>query len=271
MAAPAYREYAPRAALADFVHCVWTFSAEADDAPQPIAPDGRCELIVQRGAPYREVESGTVQPLAVFAGQVTQPLILVATGAVDVVGVRFRPEAARAFLGRAADKATDRRIDLSELHGEEAAWLIAHVRAAKSAREAADAAESYVERRVNGAALDRHVCAAVAALLANEDVAAPADVSERQFQRRFKAEVGVSVRELQSVLRFRRVFDAIDAPGPPGWIEAALTAGYFDQPQMARDFRRYLGVSSRQWVAQRAGLATVLAQAPESYKKRPPR
>jgi AraC-like DNA-binding protein len=68
-------------------------------------------------------------------------------------------------------------------------------------------------------------------------------------------------------LRFRRVFDEIEKPGPRGWVEAALAAGYFDQPQMARDFRRYLGMSSRQWVQQRAGLAKALT-APETYKKR---
>lgn len=68
------------------------------------------------------------------------------------------------------------------------------------------------------------------------------------------------------MLRFRRVFDSIEGPGPPGWVEAALAAGYFDQPQMARDFRRFLGVSSRQWAAQRVGLAKALA-ASETYKK----
>jgi transcriptional regulator GlxA family with amidase domain len=78
-------------------------------------------------------------------------------------------------------------------------------------------------------------------------LATGAELSERQLQRRFKAHVGVSPRQLQSVLRFRRVFDAIERTGPPGWVEAALAAGYFDQRQMARDFRRYLGVSARQW------------------------
>lgn len=269
MDAPAYREFAPRESLAAFVHCVWTFSAPADATPQPIAPDGRCELILQRGAPYREVESGLVQPAVLFAGQVTQPLTLVATGAVDVVGVRFRPEAARAFLGRAAEKATDLRLDLVALHGEAATELEARVRAAPDAQRAAELAEDYVEQRVQGASIDPVVRDAVAALLAGGDALAPSDLSERQFQRRFKAEVGVSARELQSVLRFRRVFDEIERPGPAGWVEAALAAGYFDQPQMARDFRRYLGVSSRQWVQQRAGLAKALTTS-ESYKKRRP-
>jgi len=266
-AAPDYREYAPRPALQDYVRCVWTFNAPADEVVQPIAPDGHCELIVQRGAPYREVETGAVQPIALFAGQLTQPLSLQATGTVSVIGVRFKPEAARAFLGCTADKATDKRLPLAQVHGERADWLAAAVRGAADLRTAANIAEDYVEARLHGAKLDAPVREVVTRLLAGEDASAPAGLSERQFQRRFKSHVGVSPRQLQSVLRFRRVFEAIERPGPPGWVEAALAAGYFDQPQMARDFRRYLGVSARQWAQQRAGLAKALTRAPESYKK----
>lgn len=255
-AEPLYREFPSRGALREYVHCVWTFQAPFDATPQPIAPDGRCELIIQCGAPYREGDE-SLQPRVLFAGQITQPLTLQATGEVGVVGVRFRPEAARAFLGSAADKVTDKRVALADVHaaiGEDLDVV-------------ADRVQDYVAERMRGAVIDETVRAAVAAMLSGEAFTPPAVLSERQWQRRFKAEVGVSPRQFQSVLRFRRVFDEIDKPGPPGWVEAALAAGYFDQPQMARDFRRFLGVSARQWAAQRAGLARALTVAPETYKK----
>ncbi len=261
-AAPLYRELQPRACLRDFVHCIWTFEAPADDAPQPIAPDGCCELIVQCGALYRESD-GAEQPRVLFAGQITQPLTLCASGPVAVVGVRFRPEAARAFVGHSAERTTDKRVALRDLHGDAARRL----EPGDNLDVIAERTQDYVDARMRGAVLDADVCAAVAAMFDGRPVDAPAALSERQWQRRFKAEVGVSPRQLQSVLRFRRVFDAIDAPGPTGWVEAALAAGYFDQPQMARDFRRFLGVSARQWAAQRVGLSRALTAAPETYKK----
>ncbi len=267
MTAPDYREHPPRPALRDYVRCVWTFAAPADDTPQPIAPDGCCELIVHVRATYLERGEGgdVVQPRVLFAGQITEPLNLVAQGETSVVGVRFQPWAAQAFLGADASSATDKRLDLATLHGEAAAAL---PRALASVASSAwvDVAQDYVATRVWNATIDPHVRAAVEALEAERDAPAPEGLSERQWQRRFKAEVGVSPRQLQSVFRFRRVFDAIERPGPPGWVEAALAAGYFDQPQMARDFRRFLGLSSRQWVMQRAGLAKALTS--ETYKKR---
>jgi AraC-like DNA-binding protein len=274
---PIYREFAPRAALVEFVHVIWTFSAPHDETPQPIAPDGRSELIVHCGNPYREHGVVEVQPRVLFAGQLTKPLTLVAHGDIAVVGVRFWPDGARAFLGRSVDAATDRRLDLAVLHGEAAVNLGQAVRAIKDLREAAELAEDYVETRLAGAHIDAIVREAVTRLLAGQGTRTPAGVSERQFQRRFKAEVGVNPRTLQTILRFRRVFDAIEHPEISGWVEAALTAGYFDQPQMARDFRRFLGCTAREWAAQRAGLAQALTASgqvrdpvSDAYKKDKP-
>lgn len=258
---PSYREFAPRKSLRNFVRCVWTFEAPFDEAPQPIAPDGCCELIVQCGSLYRE-DNGLLQSRVLFAGQITTPLTLHATGPVAVVGVRFRPEAARAFIGQPADKVTDQRVALSALFGAAAG----EIEAGSDLDEVVQRVQDYVETRVCGSEIDASVCAAVTAMIEGQAAFAPHALSERQWQRRFKAEVGVSPRAFQSVLRFRRVFDAIDKPEPPGWVETAMAAGYFDQPQMARDFRRFLGVSARQWAAQRVGLAKALTTAPETYK-----
>jgi hypothetical protein len=255
-----YREHPPRRAIAPFVRCVWTFAPEPDEAPQRIAPDGYPELIVHAGVPYMERQGADYveQPLVLFAGQLTRPLTLLARDGAAVIGVRFQPYAARAFLGVSAETAVDRRLDLQDVHGAAASALAACVRRGPDAPAQIATVEEYVEARFDGAALDAEVRACVEALIARGEGRRPAAAPERQWQRRFKAEVGVSQRMLQAVLRFRRVFDAIGDPETSGWVGAAIAAGYFDQPQMARDFRRFVGCTAREWVAQRAGLAKSL-------------
>ena len=114
-----YAEFAPTDRLARFVRCVWTYTSKAaESAPQRIVPDGRCELIVHAGEPYAEVDGRgrtRIQPRAVFAGQVTRPLHLQATGECCVIGVRFHPAGARQFLGRSLREATDARVPLDQL------------------------------------------------------------------------------------------------------------------------------------------------------------
>ncbi len=260
-----YQQFPPRPELRAFVQCVWAFEAPAGNRePQRIAPDGRPELIFQLGAPYAERDDlgERLQPAILFAGQLTEPLTLVATGPVSVIAVRFRPDGARAFLHRDASFATDERVDLTSWKSAED--VLAELRAAPDAETRADLALDFVAARIGAAAPDPVVRGMVTRLLVNEEVEEDS-VSERQAQRRFKSEVGISPRMLATILRFRRVFDAIEHPEKPGWVEAALKAGYFDQPQMARDFRRFLGCTARQWATSRADLAKALA-APETYK-----
>lgn len=268
MIAPRYAEYAPREELRPYVHCLWTFSAQHDPAPQPIAPDGRCEFILHFGTSYEEVEGRrrVAQPPALFAGQLTRPLTLVGRDGACVLGVRFRPDGARAFLGHDVDIATDRRISFGDETKEMRRLLRSEL---PELPHRLDLIQDFVEARIARSrwSIDPIVRAMVQRLMSGDNESADAALSERQLQRRFKREVGLSPRLFSSILRFRRVFDAIEHPETLGWLEAALAAGYFDQPQMARDFRRFMGVTARMWATQRAGLATAMAVS-ETYKTR---
>lgn len=99
-----YREFIPSARLAPFVERLWTLTGSASelaDGAQPILPDGRPELVMHLGDPFlRGTATGIPvrQPATLFAGQLTEQLTLEPTGAVAIVGVRFHPFGAAAFL-----------------------------------------------------------------------------------------------------------------------------------------------------------------------------
>ncbi len=264
---PRYAEFPPPPALAGHVHCLWLFEGTDAEGEQPIAPDGRCELIVHYGAPYMErTADGRLfrQPPALFAGQLTRPFHLRADGAAGVIGVRFRHAGAFGYLGRPLAEATDRRLALDLLLGpgaeadltrgladlpepERLARVVAHV----AARLAADG------RR------DLAVEAAVAVLEAGQgaDAAiAASGLEPRTLQRRFARSVGVSPRLLAAILRFRRVFDALAEADASNCTVAAQAAGYFDHPQMAREFRRFVGCTASAFMAGRDGLSAHLVE-----------
>jgi len=82
-----------------------------------------------------------VQPRLLFAGQLTRPLLLRSQGAVSVLGVRFAPAGAWAFVDAALSACNDRRIAVADLHGAGAAAALdaALERAGASGGTAADA------------------------------------------------------------------------------------------------------------------------------------
>ena len=255
-----YQEFAPPPALAAYVHCLWVFDGQDAAEPQRIAPDGRCELILHWRTPYLELVDGEwrPQPRALFAGQLTRPLHLLAREPAGVVGVRFRTAAAGAYLRRPANEVTDGRVAI-----EEAPDLAGAPDEGARLAMAAD----HVARRLDAHRMDAGVAAAVAELRRSEgrtsleELCASADLSPRALQRRFLQTVGVSPRALASIIRFRRVFEALQAPDVTSWTEAAQAAGYFDHPQMARDFRRFLGCTPSAFLRAQKGLAARLVEA----------
>ena len=260
-----YQEFDPPAALRPFVRTLWTYAAPAPEPTvQRIAPDGCPELILDIGSPYEERgEDGVfrLQPPALFAGQMTRPLALRPVGPVELVAVRFEPDGARDWLGHAAAQATDRRLDMTARldgvtapAGDPAAQVEIMVRILDD------------HRRRNAWSLDPAVRAEIEAAEGDRPPArSPGE--QRALQRRFQERVGVSPRMLRSILRFRRVFDHAQGPEALGWLEAGLEAGYFDQPQLARDFRRFLGCTATEWARDQVGLARSIAS--QSYKPGP--
>jgi AraC-like DNA-binding protein len=270
---PRYEEQPPDPSLAAHVHCTWFFEGDENGAEQAVPPDGRCELIAHGTQAYDERGADgawrTQAPL-VFAGQLTRPLVLRSRGAVAVVGVRFKPAGAWAFVGAPLASCTDLRLDLAALHGAAAvAALQAQLRGAADAPARIAVLSRYVATQIalRDGRRDHAVEACVERLLASEgrvsraELGALAALGERQLQRRFAEVVGISPRMLAVVVRLRRVFEALrDAPWST-WSERAQAAGFFDHPQMARDFRRLLGKAPSQWAAGGPGLSASLAAA----------
>jgi methylphosphotriester-DNA--protein-cysteine methyltransferase len=299
---PRYEEHAPPAELAAHVHCIWTFEFDEAGVEQAVPPDGRSELIVQLATPYEERTGDggwVVQPRLLFAGQLTRPLVLRSRGAVSVLGVRFAPAGAWAFVDAPLSACNDRRIAVADLHGAAAAAALdvaleragasagtgtdpnagtgtgtnagtnadASGDAARRARRDAVCAWVAVQVAQRGSRRDAAVERAVALLQASEGrvpldaLVAASGLGERQLQRRFAAVVGLSPRTLGSVIRLRRVFEALREAPVSTWSQRAQAAGFFDHPQMARDFRRLIGRTPTRWTKAGPGLAASLADA----------
>jgi len=72
-------------------------------------------------------------------------------------------------------------------------------------------------------------------------VARSLGVSERQFERRFKARVGLTPKHFARLQRFERAVNL--ARSAPSLSVAAQDAGYYDQSHFIRDFRGFVGVT----------------------------
>jgi transcriptional regulator GlxA family with amidase domain len=70
------------------------------------------------------------------------------------------------------------------------------------------------------------------------ELARAADLSTRQLERRFHERVGFAPKLFARLVRFQRALSLLRAGGA-SLGEVAAACGYYDQPHLVRDFRRF--------------------------------
>ena len=218
-----YREFPPPTALRDLVECAWV--VDGPPAPVRVLPDGCMDLMRLAGR-------------IMVAGPDTAASVSPHDGE-PFVGLRFHPGVLPRLLGVPAWELRNERVALSELQTgvlqrNSLTRLAAALASAEPRAETAPWSLPVLSR----------VTGSLAAGSAVADVAQQVGWSARTLQRQCTAVYGYGPATLRRVLRFRRAALLLDAGLPAA--EAAVRAGYADQPHLHREVREFAGVPLRQ-------------------------
>ncbi|MGA9678967.1 MAG: helix-turn-helix domain-containing protein [Mycobacterium sp.] len=230
-----YQEYRPDRRLAPLVECGWARSAPAAGFFRVI-PDGCVDLFVSsRGQ-------------AMIAGPATTFYDLRADEDGVLVGLRLRPGAAAAVLGRPVSEFTDRMVPLDAAFGVGGAEKV--FAATTPGQRVAALQQTVMEQLADSEPfVDTAVIGAIGMLQRRphwpvSGVAAAVDLSERQLRRRFETAVGFGPKRLGRILRLQRLLELIHARDDRvRWSELAIEASYADQPHMINECRALAGIS----------------------------
>ena len=247
-----YREWAPHASLRGHVRCLWIndLSGSRSDCLR-VVPDG-CVDIIWNG-----------ETLCI-AGPDTGPILARMRRGAIVVGVRFHPGAASAWLGQPLDEIVNVRVPLAEFWGDDATRLLDRC-ADRSAKQLAEALEAFLVSRLAVVGLADEQIAflrraagdnCMPAGLRVDQLAAHMGFGERTLRRRCLDAFGYGFKTLDRVLRFQRFFRLVERPENHNLADMAARAGYADQAHLTREVRRMSGLTAGEFIAQvRGGLA----------------
>jgi AraC-like DNA-binding protein len=254
MAALSYREYPPPQDLARWIACFWQIGgavAQSSGFSHRVLPDGCADLLFDLQAARRGggVHGGIVGPMT--AGQIVE-----LRAAVDLLGIRLRPGAIGAFIGIAADQLLDvtvsireappsLRVDAAELANlPDVAARIALLTAACRARVASlDDFDPIVGGALARWSRPHEVGFPTIAILVRD-----LGLSERAFERRFVANVGLTPVRFRRLARLRTVL-RLFSEGTHDWAALAAATGFSDQSHLVRDFQAFVGLSPTRWAA----------------------
>lgn len=243
-----YRDHDPDPALAPWIASYWslTVSHGGTGSVLTVPPEGCAHLAFREGR-------------GLLLGPRVEPLRTPAAPGTRCFGIRFRPGAARAFLGLPATLPLRHALrSVDELEGMEwAAGLARELASDEPVQGKVAIAEGrLLARAASAREPDPALRNAIGLILGSARqpavrcLAGAAGLSQRQFRRRFTAAVDLSPKELSRVWRFRRcaleVFERrvrrTSDHSDHSWAAHAFRHGYSDQSHLIREFRSLVGV-----------------------------
>jgi len=243
----AHGRFEPPDDLADRIEHFWTVRWNLEGhAPQ-----------VQETLPHPNVhlvvEPGSIAAWGVHTGRWTRAL----EGRSQAFGIKFRPGAFRAPLGRAVATIADTSIDAQALFGPGAAAL-ADALGHEDDRIAADIASAFLRRRLAPATEHALLAGRIVDSVADDLELHSADELARRFgmtlralQRLFNEFVGVGPKWVIKRYRMHEAVARVQAGQQVPWAALAQDLGYFDQAHFIADFRKLVGMTPGDYARER--------------------
>lgn len=232
--AGSYHERPVGEALRDHFSCVWVnHLSESSTAPFVVVPDGAIDLQWIDGR-WR------------VAGPDRVPHTEVLPAGSMVIGFRFQPGSASAWLGAAASQLRDERVWLADVWGFAGRQADAAGKSSKPQSQIL-ALQNILARRASATPLPDHEMRMAHRLIANGSLpgthvipwmTTELGLSERTLRRRFDAAFGYGPKTLDRILRFQRYLKLLRSRPSDSAARLAAAAGYADQPHLIRECLR---------------------------------
>jgi AraC-like DNA-binding protein len=211
-----------------------------------VLPDGCAEIVFHFGSACSIAVNGSLQPLPspFLMGLLEQPVILYATGRLEVIGIRCFPWAVFDLLGLPSGN-EGVRIFVHPIAGLQAP-LETLIRAGKIGDALTLVKQYFLETRTGDARGLMLNKAGVAMREANgtlpvSQVAAAAHATVRTLERNFKHSSGHTVKDVSGLMRFEQVRNHLWLLPESNLAGLAQELGYADQAHLSREFKRYSG------------------------------
>lgn len=248
------KEYKPDQFLSPFIEIFWDGNFNYENKhliSQQVLPNGYIELIIHLSDLHCDLVDGSTwgqSPDYTLIGLYTEPYKVRFTGAVNVFGIRFKPEGFHGIFGVPASEFSAGYEDMSLIAGKDFTRYCLRLRDAPDSETRLRLTAEYLSRTalekgvrlsyVNHAA---EIIRKSKGLVRIENLTKEVYISLRQLEREFKAKVGITPKHYQRIARLNEVHRLLQRGGRLNLTQIAHQSGYNDQAHFIRDFKRITG------------------------------
>ena len=220
-------------------------------------PEGMFELVIQRGQGVWQKDlhqHGWTQRDDCFIGGLHHHSFQIRLAPqTEITSVRFRPGAFKHVYDGPLHELANGKVRVTDVWGRCGQQLLQQTR-----QHSTDIGllkvigEFLTERRVNrrSSGIDAVVRCIVHTQGRSpiKDLLSLANLSEAQFRKRFREEVGLSAKQFSRIIRIRSIVDALHQGRCQSLTNLAQDFAYYDQAHFIKDFRQVTGLTPTQWL-----------------------
>jgi len=263
-----YLEHIPAPPLDHYIRMLWyARAAQSNHRLERILPTGNTQVILNLARDYLldcpEVGPERKGSHSSVIGARSIYEIVNTSDMADLIGIVFQPGGLPLFASNAADKFSNRSVDLEDIWGSGARALRDRLRELAEPKARLQCFERFLTRTfgarlaearpLHHAAVDYALqrFAHAPSVVTVRDVARGTGWSERRFSQVFREEVGFSPKVWCRIQRFQRAVKQLHAGADVPWTSLALDCGFYDQSHFANEFRAFSGVDVTTYSARR--------------------
>jgi AraC-like DNA-binding protein len=265
---PVFLTRKPTGPLAEHVEMFWLWRGEpAAHQRDRMLPTGTASFVVNLLDDEQRIYDSRTGELARriegsgFSGAQLAPFVIDTAEQVHVAGVEFRPGGAWPFVAAAQDEIVDTHLPLRDLWGSAVASLRERLLTATSDRDRLALLEATLTAQLcRPLGLRCEVIAAMRAIESDPSIRMTQlerhmCLGRRRLTRLFELQIGMTPKTYARLMRFRRVLQESHRRQFADWSAIALDCGYYDQPHLNLEFKRFSGFTPTEYVARAASLS----------------
>ena len=206
------------------------------------------------GAPYkvRRLDRGGTRnayPIALIGSQTFRRVELLMHGNIDAFTIVFQPGGVSTLFSLPAEELTNDDFEGEAVLGRGLGELLRRLGDVSSFADRARVADAYLCAKRPAVDSISAIANAATRVLSGSgcvrvsDLAYLAGLGTRQFERRFRHEIGIPPKLYARIVRFETALRRKAEAPAMRWTEIAHALGYHDQMHMVRDFNRLSGDS----------------------------
>jgi len=264
-----YSELSPSQLLSAYVRKYWFLEGISDNGTnvERILPDGCTELIIHYGQPFRKIDGNKQkqQETAFVFGQLDRFIDLIPEKNIGVMGVRFHPWGLNQFIKIPAANLKGEAVSLKDLFGNAEQELVDKILESTNSKQKAGIMDIFLLNHFKNKASYSRISSIIDQIkqqqgsLSIDRLTSMTGNSERQLERYFYNEIGLSPKSFSRIIRFQNVLRL--ATRARNLTDLALSAGYYDQAHFSREFTDIAGNCPRNYFKGEKGINGLFFEA----------